>query len=149
MLWAVEYRDGSFLKQWDKSHPQFVGAEDHPLGGEVPYRAIQWHKVARIILGNDTREDSFDVGEIPADLKMSLRSRHYTAPGCGTACWFLVVMSAVDKDIDDLSTKHVFYWGPNGENHICDKLNCPEVNSYAAKSLRGPTSPLAESCYGR
>lgn len=147
MLWAVEYRDGTVLQQWDKNHPQFVGSEDHPFGGEVPYRAIQWHKVARVIFGNADREDSFDFGEVPEGLKPSLRSRHYTALGCAATCWFLLVLSKQEVEVTDESTEQVFYWGPNGETHICPKLNCPVVNSYAAKALRGSVVSLPESCY--
>lgn len=125
--WAVVYRDGSTLSQYDTTSPHCVQE-----AGEVPYRKIDWPEVTTLILASQILEQHFPITPVPPEFKTSLRSRTFkTMTGEQVTC-FMVVVSKDDEDVTPENTSSVFYWFPDGTVHECVHFDCPDVGHFGA-----------------
>jgi hypothetical protein len=66
--WVVEYTDGTHLAQYDSSHPSAIG-------GEVPFRMIEWPRVDTLVLESQLVRSVFKVLQPPDGYRLSLRRR--------------------------------------------------------------------------
>lgn len=123
--WRVEYASGEVLDQYDTNHPACNVA-----AGEVPYRAIQWPEVRKLVLTSQYAEDTFDVAALPEGFQLSLRSRHFMSTADEMLWCYLLVVSRASEEVTDQSTVSVLYWFPDGSTHECPHFNCPDVASY-------------------
>ena len=122
--WEVEYQDGGGLSQYDAE------------GNEVPYRAIDWPRVSRLILESQAVRRMFEVHPTP-ELHLSLRSRHFmTADGTGTMC-FVLLGSQPGREIDAESTRWALYWFPDDTLHECPRFDCSDVRQYGSNLVHG------------
>jgi hypothetical protein len=127
--WAVAYNDGTWVHQYDTQHPMYL-----ENAGEVPYKAIDWTKVERVVFENVRVRSDFAVQHPGPEWQVSLRSRQFitnAAGGTAVTLAFMVVTSEAGQEVTDASTHQVMYWLPTGVVHECHLLNCPDVAQYA------------------
>lgn len=137
-VWSVTYHDGSTISQWDETHPEFRTDPQHPFGGEVPYRAIDWTRAKSIAFFDaDGVGDSYELAPIPEGEQLSLRSRHMATMGGGSIMWFMLVRSKAGVEVTDESVIEVVYWNPEHVEHICPHFNCPDISKFSLQKLHG------------
>lgn len=137
LTWAVDYRDGTSLSQFDATSSDFIADS-----GEVPYRAIDWQRVSKLRLESQDAVVSFDVVPPHAGSKISLRSRHFRTPsGLDTMC-FMITESLADEEVTAETVKSVIYVFPDGTTHECPNFNCPDIGKYAHNKLRDQATSL-------
>jgi hypothetical protein len=119
--WEVFYEDGTSLSQYIN-------------GVTTPFKEIEWQRVKTLALESQLLRQTFSIISCKEDEKMALRSRHFMAFGTGAKamCFMLVTWDAKDEHPDDVNTKEVMYWMPNGTVHYCSMFNCPDVADYGS-----------------
>ena len=133
--WLVRYEDGTEEWQYNTSSPHFTS-------GEVPYRAIQWPRVRKLIFESQYAKSEFDVEPVPDDFKTTLHSRHFWRPeGVSISC-FLVVVSHKAQTPKDGAVSD-FYWNPDGTTHNCHLYDCPDVAQYGGHVVNGKVPDLS------
>lgn len=136
--WAVEYDDGSVLRQYDASHPDF-----DPVGGEVPLRKIDWTRVTRVEFASQWATDTFDFAGVPDGQAMRLiyRARHGLS---GSASCFMLTCVKADAPIVLQTTDVLWvqYWFPDGVLHTCTDYNCHDVAMRLIALLKGEIAPI-------
>lgn len=132
--WAVEYRDGSTLAQF-QDHPQAIS-------GEVPYRAIDWSQVERVIFESPLARSVVTIPAAHDGMRWSLRSRHIQNMHGDSAMFFMLVQSVVDQEVNDDSVKYVLYWAPNGIIHESPLFNSPDIYRYGLNQVHGLSGAL-------
>lgn len=138
--WAVRYKDGRELRQFDDKAPEF-------LNGEVPYRAINWPEVKDLMLGSALLEQTFEMSPPPEGIQISLRSRHFKMLTGDTVTCFMITLSREGEEVTNDSVVSVLYWFPDGSTHECPHFNCPDVSDYGAAMVHRLTASLMPSTH--
>lgn len=131
--WAVEYTDGTYLTQYDSA------------GTEVPFRSIEWPRVATLKLESELVAQEFQIIQPPAGYFLALRSRGWVSMvGGGHVQGLMLCLFDGSKPLDPDREQtyidacvHVMYWLPTGIVHYCPHFNCTEVANYCTKYIHG------------
>lgn len=129
--WAVRYKDGVVLSQWEGDK-------------ETPLRTIDWPNVEKVIFESQWETRELDVAYDPQYFVPHLRTRTMMVQGYGQMRIFMIVMSLKDQEVTDESVKYVFYWTPVGIVHECHLFNCPQISQWATRFTSGTIEGLPE-----
>lgn len=131
--WLVRYADGAETHQRDETHPQF----QH---GEVPFRAIEWDRVAAVRFESQFAAAEFGFAHPGPGWTVALRSRHFARIGASIGVFVLVTYPSDGTPQDAVDA---FYWFPDGSYHSCHLFECRDVVSFAQAMLFGREERLA------
>ncbi len=137
--WAVEYGDGTVVQQWDATHPQAVE-------GEVPFRAIAWDRVDRVVLESQWARSVVDLPAPAPGHRWSLRRRTFSTPDDAVEC-FMLVQSEGPEEVDAANLRYALYWLPDGATHECGEFWSKAVADYAVGLVRGEVRPLPQASW--
>ena len=129
--WAVVYDDDTVLTQKDEGHPQF-----HKESFEVPYKAIEWPRVRKVLFHSLDDTTEFTVLPTP-DWAVSMRSRVFMNQQGKALRAFMLIISTPGNEVDAESVQRVMYWFLNGVIHDCPHFNCDSVGAYAMTWVHG------------
>jgi hypothetical protein len=135
VAWAVEYVDGALLLEHDPTHPAAVG-------GEVPFRAIEWARVARVTFESELARTTLDISPAPPGHQWSLRRRTWRRVDGALMPAYLLVLSTADVEVNASSTQYVYYWLADGATRESPLFDDPEVGHYACGRIHGLQAAL-------
>lgn len=139
--WAAAYRDGTWITQWDATHPQAVN-------GEVPYRAIDWSQIETLRFESQTATVTWEIPPAPDGYYWHLRSRTWIRSNLTSqldspvVTAFLVVLAASGQPISDESVVYVKFWFPDGTEYETPFFNSAEAAEYGTGLAIGKPPPL-------
>lgn len=130
--WAVRYKDGTLLAQYDASSEHF-SAE----GQEVPFKAIDWPNVAHVIF--ESQYDRMELPLAPAGpgKTWSLRARVTMGVAGSSVRVFILLHSVAGVPVDEHSVDKAVYWTPTGILHTCRFFDCSSVRAYTQQLVHG------------
>ena len=164
--WAVRYKDGTILSQYDRASPHFFVSPGHERGGEVPFRAIEWNRVSEVFFESDFAKSTFAILDPGEQYSLSLKCRtfmvQWSEPGpegkeLGFSAQiraFMICTTHRDMPIDldrvetiKAATAHVTYWLPDGSTHSCPYYDCPDVANWVTGAVKGKRVGLMPSTH--
>lgn len=140
--WLVQYQDGELLAQHDTQHPLAVS-------GEVPFRAIEWPRVATVRFESQDARTTLDIPEAPDGYSWSLRSRNWMRVDGQAVSAFLLILSDRGVEVNHDSTAYVLYWYPDGTVHESPFFTSKETDEYGSGILHGQGRALGVRWHGR
>lgn len=128
--WAVRYKDGTILSQWESDK-------------ETPLRNIDWPNVDKVIFDSQWETRELNIQYDSAYLVPHLRTRTLMVQQHGQMRIFMIVLSLIGEPVSDESVQYVLYWIPTGVIHECHMFNCPDVSRWATSFTAGQVESLS------
>jgi hypothetical protein len=140
--WFVQYKDGGELYQWMREHPAAVG-------GEVPFRMIDWARVSTVVFESQWVRSTFDFHGVPPGCRVKLMSRTMMSGGNSAVAFMIVTLrqEAPEPGTEQFKPEHdvlqMLFWYPDGSTHVCTDFQCPDASNYLASGLWGRAMVIA------
>lgn len=134
--WAVVYENDTILTQKDTLHPEYSSE-----ACEVPFKAIEWSRVQRVLFHSSDDTTEFTFHKTP-DWDVAMRSRVFFTDQKDAIRAFMVTISTPGEEVSPESVQRVLYWFPNGVVHDCKHFDCHEVAQWASGWVHGKVAGL-------